>query len=89
MRQATSCPSCAAYARDPKSGAITKGCPDCVVRSLARSPAFFRARTAGRITHEYRETLALVFGDAISQVHDLVKAAYETHQRRIGHGDSQ
>lgn len=85
----SNCQACRAYEAAPLSGSYVKGCKACAVRALALSPIYAASRSAGRLSREYRDTLSLMFDGAISHGHDIVKAAYEQHQRRIGHGRTE
>jgi hypothetical protein len=46
------------------------GCPGCMARSAARSPQFFEARQAGKLTPDYRDLL-----QRLGVTHEAVKAA--------------
>ena len=39
----TDCPTCKAWQADPKTGTYRAGCDDCTARSIAQSPAAWRA----------------------------------------------
>lgn len=45
-------------------------CPGCMARSAARSPQFFEARQAGKLTPDYRDVL-----QRLGVTHEAVKAA--------------
>ena len=39
----TACPACKAWQADPRTGALKAGCDDCTARSIAQSPAAWKA----------------------------------------------
>lgn len=58
----TSCEACAAWLADNRSGRYEERCAQCRARSIARSPAAWRA-DRGESDVELREAIARNFGD--------------------------
>jgi hypothetical protein len=63
------CEACK-QAAERVSAMFRDGCPGCMARSAARSPQFFEARQAGKLTPDYREML-----QRLGVTHEAVKAA--------------
>lgn len=63
------CPDCKA-ARTALHHGFRAACDGCKARAMARSPHYFRCRTAGRLDAEYRAALK-----AVGVTHEQVKAA--------------
>ena len=77
------CPACAAAAAGPHYE-FHASCRGCCARTIARSPAFFEARSAGRQTPAYRELLRSVGGLHKPPVeHAEVRAAAEIDARAV------
>lgn len=67
------CPSCDAATSNPASGLVHATCDGCMARSLAKSQAWEEARTAKKMTPEYRSALQRVFEKEWREGHERVK----------------
>lgn len=67
------CPSCEAAIQNPSSGLVHADCPECKARSLAKSAAWFEARSTSAMTPTYRNALRAVFGKEWREGHERVK----------------
>lgn len=63
------CPACTTAAQEVCAMFVV-GCPGCMARTAARSPQFFEARQAGKLTPDYRDLL-----QRLGVTHEAVKAA--------------
>lgn len=66
------CQACAAVAANPLSGAYVADCRACLVRRIARGPAHWESRRAGKLLPRYVAQLATL-GD-VAAAHAEVKA---------------
>lgn len=62
------CPECEAFRADRLHAVYRASCKSCGARMLAHGPLFWRARTSGKQSAEYRAAL-----DAAGVTHEEVK----------------
>ncbi len=65
---------CAIAERDPLTGLIRAGCPECAARALSQGMPFWYSQRAGSLTPEYRRSLEVLFGSRWSDGHARAKA---------------
>ncbi len=69
-----SCAACVTAERNnPRMNEFTVGCTSCVARALAATGAHEASEAAGKMTADYRDALAKLFGDGWKEGNEAVK----------------